>query len=249
MVTLRRSDRPIIVAHRGASGYAPENTYAAFDLAVKMGADMIEMDIHPTSDGRLVVIHDDTVDRTTNGHGKVSEMPYEQIRELNAAARYIDRDPEQVPLFSDVLSKYAGIIDLMVEVKHGSSIYAGVEKEVVNQVTAQKAFDYVEIISFDGEALKRIRKEASQIKLGIIFVGNMISFADNYQGQVEALHGSWDFVSREQINYARQRNFFTFLWTANTEEEISICSSYEPDGIVTNFPDRAKQILERIKRT
>jgi glycerophosphoryl diester phosphodiesterase len=247
MVTLRRSDRPLVVAHRGASGYAPENTYAAFNLAVKMGADMIEMDIHPTSDGKLVVIHDDKVDRTTDGHGKVSEIPYRQIKELNAAAKFPDRDPEPVPLFSDVLSKYSGTIDIMVEVKHGSSIYPGVEKEVVKQVSDQGATDRVEIISFDAEALKRIREESSQIKLGIVFVGNMISFADMYQGRVEALHGSWDFVSKGQINYAKQKNFYTFLWTPNTEDEISTCLSYEPDGIVSNFPDKVKR-LENTKK-
>lgn len=243
MVTLRRAGRPLVVAHRGASGYAPENTFAAFDLAKEMGADMIEMDIHLTSDRKLVVIHDDMVDRTTNGHGSVSTMSLRQIMELNAAAKYPDRDPEPVPTLSDVLAKYSGAIDLMVEVKHGSSIYSGIEKEVVREIMEQKATEYVELISFDAEALRNIRRESRKVKIGFIFVGNMASFADIYQGQVDALHGSWDFVSREQVKYARQKGFFTFLWTANTEEDILRCISYKPDGIVGNFPDRVKRLL------
>ncbi|MEM0288073.1 MAG: glycerophosphodiester phosphodiesterase family protein [Nitrososphaerota archaeon] len=245
MPVLRQKNRPLVVAHRGASGYAPENTMSSFDLAIKMKSDMIELDVHPTLDGKLVVIHDDTVDRTTNGHGSVSKMSWNDLKNLNAAARFPDAEQESIPLFSDVLSRYADQIPLMVEVKHGSSIYPGVEKLVVKEIIEQNAADKVELISFDMQALLNLRKISNSFDLGYIFIGNMAWYADICKGVVKALHGAWEFLSRSQVRHAEHEGFATFAWTVNSETEIRRCISLGVNGIVGNYPDRIRSMLEQ----
>ena len=246
MVDLTRKGRPVVVAHRGASGHMPENTFASFDLAAGMGVDMVELDVHPTKDGRLAVIHDETLDRTTNGTGRVNEMDSRDVAKLNAAAKSGKPMTERVPFLDDVLEKYPGRVDLMIEVKHGSSIYPGIERSVMEHLERFKATDRVELISFDMEALKNLRKISKDIKLGFIFIGNMASFADALSiRDVDALHGMWNFVSRGQVDHAREKGFATHVWTANSEQDIREALNMRPDGVVSNFPDRVLAAIRR----
>ena len=245
MVELTKKGGPIVVAHRGASGYMPENTIASFDKAVSMGVDMIELDVHPTRDGHLVVMHDDTVDRTTEGHGRVSTLTLEEIRGLNAAAKFPGGMRERVPTFAEVLERYSGRTPLAVEVKHGSSVYPGVERAVIDELDRHGAVDRVELISFDFDCLKKIRHESPHAKTGFIFVGNMASAAEMVGRGADALHGRWDFVAASQIEHARSLGFPCQLWTVNSDEEIRKVVSLAPDGIVSNYPDR---VIEAVRR-
>ncbi|MDG6902055.1 MAG: glycerophosphodiester phosphodiesterase [Nitrososphaerota archaeon] len=239
MVELTKDDGLIVVAHRGASGYMPENTFASFDRAVELGADMMELDVHPSKDGHLVVIHDDTVDRTTDGHGSVSSLTLDEIRALNAAAKFPGNMQQRVPTLAEVLDRYAARIPIAVEVKHGSSVYPGIERKVVDELERQSATDRVELISFDLDCLRKLRTESKRVKTGFIFVGNMASSAELVRGDVDALHGRWDFLAPSQIERARGLGFPTYAWTVNTVEEIRNAMRLGPDGIVSNFPDRA----------
>lgn len=245
MVQLTKKDGIVVVAHRGASGYAPENTIASFDRAVSMGADMVELDVHPTRDDHLVVMHDETVDRTTGAHGRISSMSLEEIRGLNAAAEFPGGLHERVPTLSEVLERYADRTTLTIEVKHGSSVYPGVEHNVIEELKAHDAIDKVELISFDFDCLKNIRRESPHIKTGFIFVGNMASSADLVGGSVDALHGRWDFATASQVGHARALGYPCYLWTVNTEDEIRRAVGLAPDGIVSNFPDRAIEAVRR----
>ena len=243
MVDLARAGRPLVVAHRGASGHMPENTFGSFDLAVKMGADMIELDVHPCKDGDLMVMHDDTVDRTTNGSGRVAEKSMAELKGLDAAAKSSMGRPEPIPTFAEVLDRYSKRIPLMVEVKHGSSVYPGVEERVARELRAHGAEDRVELISFDLDCLMKLRRESTSLKTGFIFIGNMASFADILKEDVDALHGMWNFVPREHVDYARSLGRAAFVWTVNTPDEIHQALNLGVDGIVSNFPDRVLESL------
>src|ERR1041384_3922045 len=106
----------MVIAHRGASSYAPENTFAAFDLALRMGVSHIELDVHFTSDGHIVVIHDDTVDRTTNGHGPVTSHTLSELQALDAGAWFgAGFAGERIPLFAAVLKRYTGRVHVHTE--------------------------------------------------------------------------------------------------------------------------------------
>src|SRR5262245_17599925 len=116
-------ERFMVIAHRGASSYAPENTFAAFDLALQMGAHQIEIDVECTSDDYIVVIHDDTVDRTTDGAGLVTDQTLAALRELDAGAWFGAMFAgERIPLFEEVLARYKGRAHLHTEIK-GHSTY------------------------------------------------------------------------------------------------------------------------------
>jgi glycerophosphoryl diester phosphodiesterase len=245
MVSLVKEDGPLVVAHRGASGYMPENTFASFDHALRLGADMIEMDVHPTRDGHLVVMHDETVDRTTDGHGRISSMDLLEVEKLNAAAKSAGGRMERIPTFSDVLDRYTGRIPMMVEVKHGSSIYPGVERKVLEELKKHDALEQVELISFDFECLLIIKRESQSVKTGFIFMGNMASFAEMVVHKVDALHGMWSFVSQAQVGHAKSLGFPVYLWTVNSEADIAEALRLGADGIVSNYPDRVLNALGR----
>ncbi|MDG6910069.1 MAG: hypothetical protein JRN08_06840 [Nitrososphaerota archaeon] len=244
MVELTVPGRPMVVAHRGASGHMPENTLASFELALEMKADMIELDVHPCKDGTLVVMHDETVDRTTGASGRISEMSLEEIRGFDAAAKSSLGRREPVPTFAEVLERYSKRIPIAVEVKHGSSVYPGVEKRVAREIREHGAEDRVELISFDLDCLTNLKREDPSLKTGFIFVGNMASFADLVKGQVDALHGRWNFVTREQVAHAREVGMPTFVWTVDLPADIRGALELGADGIVSDFPDRAFDALK-----
>jgi glycerophosphoryl diester phosphodiesterase len=248
MVNLAKKDGPLVIGHRGASGYMPENTMASFDLAVKMGADMIELDIHPTKDGHLVVLHDETVDRTTDGSGRISSISLEQSQKLNAAAKFGNDMVERIPTLAEALEKYSRLMPIMVEVKHGSSIYPGIERKVVKELELFDAVSRVELISFDLECLRNIRRESTQVKIGFIFEGNMATFANLVGKSVDALHGMWTYVTRAHVDYARRMGYSTHVWTVDSEEEINEARKLGADGIVSNYPDRVLRAIENSPR-
>ena len=128
------------VAHRGATGYAPENTIAAFDLAVEMDADYIEIDVQRSKDGELVLIHDTTVNRTTDGKGNVGDLTIEQLRSLDAGSWKGEQfSGEQIPTFEEILDRYHGEIGILIELK-SPELYPGIEEQVAAALK-ERSFD------------------------------------------------------------------------------------------------------------
>lgn len=221
----------------------PENTFASFQRALEIGADMIELDVHPCRDGDLVVMHDETVDRTTDGTGKVSDMDLDEIAGLDAAAKTPLGRREPIPTFAEVLERFADKIPIAVEVKHGSSVYPGVEKRVVQELREHGAERKVELMSFDLECLHKLKCEDPSLTTGFIFTGNMASFAELLKDEVDALHGRWNFLTREQVDRARELGFPSFAWTVNDIETMRVALATGADGMVSNFPDRVLEYL------
>src|SRR5690606_12553784 len=148
------------VAHRGATGYAPENTIASFDLAVDMKADYIEIDVQRSKDGKLVLIHDTTVDRTTDGTGKVGDLTFEQLRTLDAGSwKGKQFTGEPIPTFEEILDRYHGKVGILIELK-APELYPGMEEQVAKALIERNLHkpqnEKIIIQSFNFESIKKM---------------------------------------------------------------------------------------------
>ena len=158
------NSRPWIIGHRGVPGQAPENTLSGFELAISQGADLIEIDLHLSADGQLVVIHDDTVDRTTDGTGRVGDLSFDELRVLDAGS-WMSRKyyGERIPTFSEVLDLSANRVGIVVELKHGSDQYPDIERLLVRAIESAKRLADVIVISRKRAAIASINTRKPEI--------------------------------------------------------------------------------------
>ena len=156
-----------VIGHRGAAGHAPENTFAAFDKGLAMGVDGVETDIRATKDGVLVLLHDATVDRTTDGTGAIAEMTWADAQHLNAAARFRDGQHDfgvqRIPSLADFLNRYGGRTTFRLEIKQ-----RGVESAALRAVRARRLMDTAVFTSFQIDSLKAIRRAAPEAQLAYL---------------------------------------------------------------------------------
>ncbi|RMF89952.1 MAG: glycerophosphodiester phosphodiesterase [Nitrospinota bacterium] len=159
--------RPLKVAHRGGAGLAPENTLAAFRKALELRVDAVELDVHLSKDGAVVVMHDPEVSRTTDGSGEIGRLTLAELRTLNAAARFSEETaPQRIPTLDEVLDLVKGKAEVQIEIKRRSdkSRYAGIEEKVLEAVRLRDMLEDVVIISFDFPTLQRIKVLEPQIR-------------------------------------------------------------------------------------
>jgi len=155
---------PWVIAHRGVPHEAPENTLVSFEWAIQQGANWIELDIHQTADEQLVVIHDETVDRTTNGTGAVRDKTLHELQVLDAGSWMDARfQNERIPTLADVLALTEGRAGVVIEVKAGSSRYPGIEQRLVQMLQRARRLDDTVVISADREAIVTIRQLDSRV--------------------------------------------------------------------------------------
>ena len=160
--------QPHVVAHRGASAYTPENTFAAFDKALELGCTDMELDLRISKDGALVVMHDETVDRTTNGHGEVCDLTLAELQRLDAGAWYDARFAGQrIPTLEEVLSRYPMPARFYIEVKAPGQV---LEEKLAKLILDQHAKGRVMAISFYPECLWRLRQRVPGLRVGFLAV-------------------------------------------------------------------------------
>ncbi|HHW48137.1 MAG TPA: glycerophosphodiester phosphodiesterase, partial [Clostridiaceae bacterium] len=164
--------KPVVIAHRGAPKHAPENTIAAFRKALELGAEGIELDVHLSADGHLVVIHDEKVDRTSDGKGLVKEKTLEELKALDFGSWFSKEfKGETIPTLDEVLEllkSWTGIIN--IEIKGGSVFYPNIEEKVVRKIEKLKIEEKIIISSFNHYSLVEIKKLNPKIKTGILYV-------------------------------------------------------------------------------
>jgi len=160
--------KPILIGHRGAASLAPENTLASFRKALENGAEMVELDVQRTKDGHLVVIHDDSVDRTTDGKGLVKDMTLGELKALDAGSWFsYEFKGEKIPTLEEVLDWSCGKIRLDLEVKN-SKQYPGIEKQIVELIEGKKMEKDVIVTSFDPDCIKKMEKLSDEIGSGVL---------------------------------------------------------------------------------
>jgi len=235
-----------IFAHRGASAYAPENTIAAFSLAEQMGADGVELDVQMTSDGEIVVIHDETVDRTTNGQGWVKDLTLAQIKRFDASMGNEEYAGERIPTLDEVFDCLAeSQMMINIEIKDSQVLYPELAEKVLEMID-ERDWEYrINLSSFNHMTLAHIRQIGSLAYTGVLFQ-DVLYEPWNYAHQLwaTALHPHFLYVDTVQnlIEEAHNSLLEINTWTVNEVADIDRMLARGVDGIITNYPDRA---LER----
>ena len=233
------------IAHRGASALAPENTMTAFEKAIELGADVIELDLHLTRDDELVVIHDDTLDRTTDGRGPVHVRSLEELRRLDAGRWFADRfGGQRIPTLTEVLDRFAGKVPLALEVKAGSTFFPGIEEQVVAALRRYSAIDQAAIASFDHFALRRVKEIEPALRTAALLVGRPVSLpalASACGADGVALEAS--LVTGTEVEACRAAGLQLVVWVVNEPAQMRHFIGLGVDGIITDCPDLLRLAL------
>lgn len=243
---VKKPEGIMTIGHRGANAYAPENTLAAFRKAILMGMDMIELDVHMTSDSQLVVIHDDTVDRTTDGSGYIIQMTLEEIRKLDAGSWFnVSFAGERIPTLEESLAliKMYGV-KVNIEIKTIPMTYPGIEQMVIDLVNTMGMADSVLISSFSPYSTMYCGVN-SDIECG------MLMNADTPVGLecpviatfAEALHSELTTTTQELVDMAHSSGLKVNVWTVDDPADMSSLLEMGCDGIITNCPDVLLDVL------
>lgn len=240
-------------AHRGASGHAPENTLAAFALAADMGADGVELDVHLSSDGHVVVIHNDTVDATTGGTGRVSRMTLAELQSLDAGAWFDLRFAgERIPTLQEVFDAVGDRVLINVEIKVEVGYHpAAQETEAVRLVVENGMADRVIFSSFSPRSLRRLYRLAPHIRRGFLYARGEPSFLPSllrrFYVPFVALHPQFSMVSERYVAAAHRRELCVNAWTVNDAADMRHVRDCGVDGIITNYPDLLRDVLAERK--
>ncbi len=244
-----KNNNPLLIAHRGASALAPENTIAAFDRAIELKADFIEIDVQMTKDGELVIIHDVTVDRTTNGKGKVKDFTYEEIALLDAGSWYSERFAgERIPKLSTIIENYQGKIGILIELKK-PSLYPGMTEQLANMLNIPQIVEIknhpIIVQSFNHQEIKKFHTLLPTIPKGIIISDTSRISKKKIQELNEYI--SFVCINKNSVNknflkFAKQMNWQVFTWTVSTNEMDKYTKRFNVDGIVTNHPNKHSQL-------
>ncbi len=240
-----------IIAHRGASLYAPENTLASFELALEVGADGVELDVHLTKNGVPVVIHDYDVKRTTNGTGFVNELTDTELKQLDAGS-WFDKEfnKQTIPLLSEVLELFLETNDdflINIELKSGSTVYPQIEDKVLRLVNNMDLNDKVLISSFDHYAIEKIKNIDDKIKTGALFSSAIVS-PWRYLSTLDfdAYHTVWHRIDKEVIEGCHKHKLMVNAYTLDDPNFANILINYGIDGIITNDPQRLLNLKKEL---
>ena len=232
-------------AHRGGRKWAPENTLSAFKKSVELGVDGIELDIHKCKSGELVVIHDDTVNRTTNGTGRVKDMTWTQLSELDAGSWYDKKFAgEKLPLLKEVLATVAGKLTINVEIKNCPTLYDGIADDLIALLETYPHPEKIVISSFDHQVIHSIATKTKKYKLAML--GDSIIFdLGNYAKNVGAQCWNPDFdcVRADSMKAAHDSHLEVNTWTVNKAEDWQHAKDLGVDTIITDDPEGLKQFL------
>ncbi|EOL47079.1 glycerophosphodiester phosphodiesterase [Enterococcus caccae] len=235
-----------VIAHRGSKGTHPENTLAAFKEAVRVNSDGIELDVQLSKDNQLVVIHDETVDRTTNGHGTVGGLTLVELKQLDAGS-WFEKNPmfQEIPTLEEVLvllkkEDFQGLLN--IEIKTDNVHYEGIEQKIIQLMQSQVwPFEYM-YSSFYFKSLEKIWAIEKNQKIASVFE---LSAEDEQlaigTGFIEGIHPNIEWV----LTHLDELDEFPKSirpWTVNKAEQMNICFAYQLAGIHTDFPEKALEL-------
>lgn len=241
---------PLIIAHRGSSAVAPENTMAAFTKAIEMGSDMIELDVQRSKDGHIVVIHDHTLKRTTNGTGLVRDHTLAELQELDAGSWFGEEFAgEPIPTLREVLEAIRGKCAVNIEIKNLPYPDPGVEQELVDLLAdVEFPLDDVVVSCFDHFCLATLEKIEPKIPTAVLFSHYPASLAGL---DTKILHPSWQVMRPDFVNWVRESNRLVNVWTVDNPERWEKLINDGVNGLITNVPDQLRDYLKEngISRT
>lgn len=221
------------IGHRGAKGFVAENTLESFQKALDLGVDAVELDVHACASGELVVFHDFTVDRMTNGTGEVHKLSLPELKALKVSDRF------EIPSLAEVFDLIDRKCWINVELKGHETAQPAVK--LIEKYINEKGWQYDDFIvsSFQKEELEKVNALNSKINLGILTqasVEQALEWAKHLSAK--AIHPHFSLLTEENCIEASQQGYKIFTWTVNHEEDIRRLQSYNIDGIISDFPDR-----------
>lgn len=221
------------IAHRGAKGYEPENTLKAFQKALDFNADGIELDVHLSADGHIIVIHDETIDKMTNGKGFVNTLSLPELKSFLVADQY------EIPTLKEVFDLVNKKCFINIELKNADTLTKVIS--LIDEYVSEKkwSYDHFIVSSFDWNALKEVHDFDSKISIGVLTETNLdlaLAFAETINAK--AIHPYYHLLNPENTKEIQQKGFLVLPWTVNIEEDIQKIKSYQVDGIITDFPDK-----------
>lgn len=215
------------IGHRGAKGYIAENTLASFQKAIDLGVEGIELDVHLSLDGKVMVIHDETVDRTTSAKGSIKDYTAKELKQLN------------IPTLESVFDLVNQKCFINVELK----TYETADKvvELIEHYVLEKNWEYSNFIvsSFDWNAIQQVHFLNDRIRIGVLTNTDLelaLAFAKFIKAY--SIHPYYLLLKTENVAKMQSKNFKVYPWTVNEPEDIIFVKSLNVDGIITDFPDR-----------
>jgi glycerophosphoryl diester phosphodiesterase len=259
-----------VIAHRGASGHAPENTLSAFLLAIQMGADGVELDVHLTADGEVVVLHNDTVEATTDGHGHVGHMSLRELQALDAGSWYDSSHNdshdgahdarytgERIPTLAQVFEAlgHRALINVEIKAQRGRAAQerprGQLEAAVVRLIEDHHMSQQVLVSSFSPGSLRRVHQLCPDLPLGFLFAPMpgrpsrlLLRLIRAWVAPYDALHPTWAWVDAARAAWARRLDLPLNVWTVNHRDDMRPMRDLGVAGIITNYPDRLIDILQ-----
>lgn len=230
-----------VIAHRGASGYAPENTLAAFQKALDTNCDGIEFDVQMTKDGEIIVCHDYSVERTTNGKGYIKNLTLAEIKELDAGSWFDERfKGEKIPTLEEVFKIIPSGILMNIEIKNLALERRNIEQKVVDLILKYNRIDDVIISSFDHLSLKTVREINKDIRVGVLtysYILDTVSYIKKHEFDAYSIHPSEEFLNQSLVKDAHDNGYKIFSYTVNDGEIAELFENMGVDAIFSNYPD------------
>ena len=240
-----------IMAHRGASGYAPENTLEAFELAVKMGAYGVELDVHLTKDGELVVAHDETIERVSDGTGRIADMTLAELKKFRFNKTHPEYSDARIPTLKEVFDLLgpAGLY-INAELKNSCIDYPGLERKTIELAAKEGILDRILFSSFNHHSMLRVKEIDSSLYCGLLYEATLIEPWEYARRLgMDALHPHFSevLVPGGECDAAHALGLQVNPWTVNTEENLRAVIKAGADHIISNYPDRALKVLAQIR--
>lgn len=240
--------QPVIYAHRGASGYCPENTIAAFSKALELEATGIETDVQMTKDGRLVLIHDESLKRTAGADAWIKDVTYEEVRKLDAGSWYSPEFAgEKIPSLEELFELVRNTDTIVnVELKNGGYAYPELESKVISVIRQFQLEDRILLSSFNHYSLALCNQLAPDIKTAVLYVEGLYrpwDYAVSFGAS--ALHPAHYAVTPEWVAEAKARGVDYNPFTVNEEKDIVRMIEAKVSGIITDYPDRVAALLSQ----
>ena len=242
-------ERPAVWAHRGASGYCPENTMAAFEKAVEMGADGIELDVQLTKDDQIVVLHDEWIDRTSDGKGWLKDYTLEELRQYNFNQTHPDMGRMEIPTMREVFELiFPTELVINIELKTGIVFYSQLEEKLLALTKEMGMEERVIYSSFNHYSIKKLHELDPKAKTGFLYADGTMDMPEYAAAHgVDALHPAlYNLQYPGFMEQCKKRGIRVHAWTVNEPEYIRLCCGVGVDAIITNYPDRVFETVKEI---
>lgn len=235
----------LIVGHRGGAGMAPENSLQCIEKGIQTGADMIEIDIHLTKDGELVVCHDQTIDRTTTGTGKIAEMTLNEIRKFHIVDKNGKETDEKISTLDEVLKLINGRCHLLIEIKRTNNLYQGIEQKLLESIKAHHASQWIIVQSFNDSVLETLHALDHTVRLEklvifklqwipVIFDGTFTYFSFKKYHYISSFNFHYRAITPALLKKIHAQGKEVKIWTLEEPNNWKACPV---DGIITDRPD------------